>query len=222
MSSQAKVKKRKRETMGLRVKDPAFEGFPRHLPPFQLPTYQDIGLALEEYYREKVEKPELAVTHDIMVLYEKASIPTITKGKIYLKVKNVKQLKLQKLKDLTIDKKSGKVKCQGKVRRKSKNGKVRTKLGDVLYKLFPVADENNIPEREKEFFEDQNGLRERYIGSIDPVVTASNEKVYQRKLEIEERENKEKQRLQQENQTEIGTYSSDDSGNSILSIKIVQ
>ena len=43
-SCEARVKKKLK-----RIEDPAFKGFPKPLPKNQLPTYQDVGLAIEEY-----------------------------------------------------------------------------------------------------------------------------------------------------------------------------
>ena len=45
------------------------------------------------------------------------------------------------------------------------------KLQDVLYKLFPVSDEKNIPEIEKEFYEKQKSTLLMEIGGVDLVET---------------------------------------------------
>ena len=72
-------------------------------------------------------------------------------------------MKKERLKDMQFDKKLGHSRVKGKFRKKSKNGKVKAKLVDLLDNLFPAADENNIPPIEKAFYEDQKTHRKMFI-----------------------------------------------------------
>ena len=104
-------------------------------------------------------------------IYRKASIEPIDPKKIYQKVMRLQILKRneEKLAAGTIHLKSGKLRCQGKERRKTKTGKLKIKIGDILYKLFEIA--KFIPSLEKEFYEDQQTVRKMVIGKVDIKVT---------------------------------------------------
>ena len=154
------------------VPDLAYEGLPAELPTKQLPLYKDVGLAIEMFKATNPTcNPTKLVTDNIIQVYEKASIPTLAYATVYNKVKNLEAMKNVRMKQLVFDKRRGAVITQGKFRKKSKNGKVKVQLQDVLNKLFPVADENNIPDIEREFFEEQKTSRLMVIGGVDVVET---------------------------------------------------
>ena len=92
-------------------------------------------------------------------MYERASIPTINKKKIYQKVQKLVELKKSRVKEFQEDKRRGSATVVGKWRQKSKNGKMKVRLQDVLCAYFPVAHEKNVPPLEKEFLEDQKSDR---------------------------------------------------------------
>ena len=134
------------------------------------------------------------VTDIIIKVYEKASIPTLAYATVYNKVLNLETMKKLRLKQLVFHKKRGTALTQGKFRKKSKNGKVKVLLQDVLNNLFPVADEQNIPEIEREFYEEQKTSHLMVIGGVDLVETenileemAAAEQQEKEAAEIEER-----------------------------------
>ena len=132
--------------------DSAYEGLPTKLPTNKLPLYRDVGLAMEMHkITNPTCNPVKMVTDCIMQVYDKASIPTLAYLTVLNKVSNLETLKKGRLRQLVVDKRTGTTITTGKFRNKSKNGKVKVQLQDVLYKLFPVADEQSIPEIELEF-----------------------------------------------------------------------
>ena len=170
MNSGTKKRRNKPTSQGptLRpVPDSAYEGHPAELPTKQLPLYKDVGLAIEMFkLTNPTSNPTKLVTDNILKVYEKASIPTLAYDTVYNKVKNLEAMKKVRLHQLVVDKRSGKC-VQGKFRKKSKNGKVKVQLQDVLDQLFPVADVDNIPEIEKEFFNEQKTSHLMEIGGVD-------------------------------------------------------
>ena len=79
---------------------------------------------------EKVEK-----------IYKAASIKTKNFVKLTQKIETLLVMKREKQKVESVDSRSGNVRYQGKHRKKSKNGKYKKKLGDVLDTLFDVKTE---------------------------------------------------------------------------------
>ena len=103
----------------------------RHLPEAQLPTNKDVGLQMLQY--EKIE----GISRDdaiertmqkVIKLYQKVSILIIAHSSIKRKIKRLIQLKREKEQASLIDKRSGKVKDQGKHFNKNKNNNFREKL----------------------------------------------------------------------------------------------
>jgi hypothetical protein len=150
------------------VPDSAYEGLPAELPTKYLPLYKDVGLAIE---MSKLSNPNCnptkLVTDNIIKIYEKASIPTLAYDTVYNKAKNLEVMKKVRLHQLVFDKRRGTASNQGKFTKKSKNGKVKDQLQDVLGKLFPVADVENIPEIEREIFDEQKSSHLIVIGGVD-------------------------------------------------------
>ena len=177
--------------------DPAYNGIPKPFTNNQLPTYQDVGLALEFYSMENnMSKISLRkVTKDLIDIYKKCSIPTISELKIYQKVQKLIELRRVKMKELKIDQRTGKSVHVGKFRKKAKNGKVKVHLSDILGDLFPAADEANVPEIERAFLEDQKTERKMIIGGTDLLVTKrNNNRIKKKNRETEKRMEEEKRK----------------------------
>ena len=149
--------------------DSAYEGPIRPLPENSLPTFKDVGLAVEFHkYSNMSESCAISqVVKDIESVYDHASIPIHDLKYIRNKVKNINVLRKKRLKEMVINKKKEKPIVIGKFKKKHKNGKDKVKLQEVLNKLFLVANEDNIPNIEKEFYEDQKGERKMIIGGTD-------------------------------------------------------
>ena len=105
----------------------------------------------------------------VIKLYQKTSIPTIAHSSIKRKIKRLLQLKRKKEQASLIDKRSGKVKDQGKHSKKKKNNKFKEKLQDNIDKIFEVSSE--IPDLERNFYLDQCDTRKMFIGTVDVVET---------------------------------------------------
>ena len=93
---------KKGKKCSLRVKDTncrrPFGAEPRNLPADQLPTWSDVGLALDKKTNtENVSITEAVklVTQEIINIYDKASIPTTSYWKVYEKVQRVVKLKIK-------------------------------------------------------------------------------------------------------------------------------
>ena len=158
--------------------DPAYGDFPKCMEENKLPLFKDAGLEVE--YRKKVEgeteaEAVINVTQHVELIYEKASIPTISSPKVKLQIQKVVKLRKEKMKHVGINKKTGKLWDQGKYRQhKIKNIKRnKLKLCDVENTLVPAA-KLPIQELEKEFFKDQNEDRKLVIGKIDEFQTKKN------------------------------------------------
>ena len=80
---------------------------------------------------------------------------------------------------------------QGKHRKKSKNGKYKKKLGDVLDTLFDVKTE--VPDLERSFYDDQCSGRNMFIVPVDVEET---EKLLE--IEITEAKKDERERTMEE------------------------
>ena len=117
--------------MNLREKDKGYEDIPRLLPHNMLPTNKDVGLCLEKYKLEGmcVKEANKAVFNDIKSIYQHASIPILSEQRILTKLNDLNNLRQSKLKDMQL-------KVVGKFRKKSKNGKIKVKLVDILDKLM--------------------------------------------------------------------------------------
>ena len=195
------VKRREKRGRKLRPRSPAYEGFLKPIPIAQLPTYRDVGLAVEYFKHTDGVKEQAAVDQvikDIVRVYEIASIPTICRREIKKKMGQLLRLKREKLSELKFDKRRSASRVQGKRRKKSKNGKTKSKLSDVLSCLFNIADEARIPAVELSFFVDQKTARKMMIGGLDMKVTAKNK----RKME---RVDKQKQRKEREEERKATT-----------------
>ena len=84
-------------------------------------------------------------------------------------------------------------KVVNKFRQKSKNGKVKVKLPEILDKLFMVADRSKVPKEELEFLDDQEQERQMFIGGLDAKITKRNvnrAKRQQKDLDLEEKRRK--------------------------------
>ena len=145
--------------------DLALDGTPCPLLTRKLARIGETALAIEYYMiAEKVERREAEkkVAEDIIKVYLEASIPTVNPFKVRQKVEWVSNLVKKRRMDLVIDIRFNRERVMGKRRKKSKNGKVKMKFIDVKDELFRVAKE--IPELEKEFYQDQEHERKLDIG----------------------------------------------------------
>ena len=149
----------------MRKKDLAYVDYPSQLKFTQLPTYKEVGLAVEYYktHDELSEKASVnAVTADLINIYQRASIPTIHEIKIYQKINKLCEIK--KAEQKLMLKNAKKINKVEKYRLKAKNGKTKAKLGDLSPKLFDIAKDSEVPVEEKEFLEDQRRGRKMIIG----------------------------------------------------------
>ena len=87
------------------VVDPAYGGVPAVLPSNQLPTYREVGLAMEEcQINDTTSNPVKKVTESILKVYEKASIPTYPVQTVYKKMLNLKAMKIARMKEIETEK----------------------------------------------------------------------------------------------------------------------
>ena len=93
---------------------------------------------------------------DIECIYQNAFIPTIHLKKVCQKVASVLQPRRNAVNNLGIDQRTGKV---GGVGGKKSKGKL--KMSEVAGNLFEV--QSCVPEREHEFYNDQNEKWKLYI-----------------------------------------------------------
>ena len=107
----------------------------------QIEEYQVLGWTPHESVKKTVEKVEK--------IYEKSSIKTIHRKKIFEKVRKLIDMKRAAIRDQLVDKRTGNVRNNNKRPRKAKNGKYQMKLADVLDERFSVASE--VPKIEKRF-----------------------------------------------------------------------
>ena len=128
---------------------------------FKVEKYKDDGSTTLEACKSTEEK--------ISQIYLKASIKTINPKKIVQKVQKLLNLKRSEELRVGVDNRTGKAKVCGKQKKRSRNHKVKLKLGDVLNKIFDVAKE--VPDREIKFYEDQQTVRKMFIGQVDQEVT---------------------------------------------------
>ena len=129
------------------------------LPANKLPLYKEVGSALiheAEMKRMGKEKSDIdkknetqKVTDQVLDVYSKESIPTITYYKVREKVDKLWVMRREALVGLA------KGQAEDCRERKKKNGKVKRKFCDVTHELFDIADDKNVPDIEKEFLEAQ-------------------------------------------------------------------
>ena len=181
-------------------------GVRRPLPINKLPLVNDIGSALAyeaEMQRINNNKSEIdckdatvKVTNSVLEIYRVSSIPTIRKDKVKEKVSDLWRMRKEALEDIA----RGQT-AEGRGRRKKKNGKVKRKYNDIADKLFEIADNKNVPDSEVEFLEAQRKSgREGFIGGIDLVQSAKDNKL--KKMELIKKKNKtEKKELEEKRKT---------------------
>ena len=167
------------------TEDVFLDGVPAPLLTRKLPRVGEVALAMELYKLDCKDSPKEAkkkVAEDILNMYKMASIPTINPLKIAQKVEWVQELVKERRKDMVNDKRFNRERVMGKHRKKSGNGSKRMKYVEVKDKLLMVA-AKDIPDMEKEFYEDQLGERRMEIGGVD-------KKEERRKKEFEEKDKK--------------------------------
>ena len=166
------------------TEDVFLDGVPAPLLTRKLPRVGEVALAMELYKLDCKDSPKVKkkVAEDILNMYKKASIPTINPLKIAQKVEWVQELVKERRKDMVNDKRFNRERVMGKHRKKSGNGSKRMKYVEVKDKLLMVA-AKDIPDMEKEFYEDQLGERRMEIGGVD-------KKEERRKNEVEEKDKK--------------------------------
>lgn len=140
----------------------------RQMRAVQLPLWRDVGLHLSDLELNCGMKRKEAVRRtaaEVANIYQAASIPTVRQDMIERKVDRLVKLKREKEKAIDVDKRTGKPRGQGKFRRKKVNKMTKEHIEDVLDKLFEVKSE--VPELEKDFYEDQKSERKLFIGTVD-------------------------------------------------------
>ena len=96
---------------------------------------------------------------------KKASIKTIHTKKILEKVRKLVEFQRLAVIDKLVDKRRGQPRNQHKRKIKHKNGALKVKLEDILDEVFLVKSE--VPELEREFYEDQCKDRKMFIEGVD-------------------------------------------------------
>ena len=149
---------------------------PRPLPSRQLPLYKDVDLALEDakiHNEMNQDDAVKKVSKEVIDLYTRSSITTINPIKVNQKVASVLQLRRNHIKIIAEDSRTGKVRDQGKHRKRKKNSLTnKIKLCDVQDSIFEVK--KTVPDLEKEFYSDQCGARLLFIGPLDTKITNKN------------------------------------------------
>ena len=180
----------KRDKMSLRDLGKALYGEPaRDLPKKQLPLYKDVGLQLLQLEKlQSLSRSEAVAktAEEIKRIFNTASIPTISLKSIRTKIMKLLIMKRAHEQAEVLDKRTGKLRDQGKFRKKKGNNKIPMKLSDVINKLFDVS--SGVPELEKEFYVDQCTDRKMYIGDVDKVETTRLRKVAEKLQKREEKE----------------------------------
>ena len=145
-----------------------FGGCPRAMPSSQLPLWKDVGLHLEDLEKEGMKRCEAVkkTAEKVLSIYQAATIPCLPIRSIERKIKTLLSLKRNHELAAVVDQRTGKVKDQGKRRHKKRNNRVKVKLCDVVETLLEVKT-GEVPELEREFYQDQCGSRKMVIGGLD-------------------------------------------------------
>ena len=166
----------------LRSKDNPVFGFPSPFPPNRLPTNGDVLKLLLLYHEQlgesttekyKAEDSCNSVTLDLIEIWEKATIPTMTYSSICRKVRTAyDSAKYCERKKLTYENKDQLFDicaCQCPSVPCSKFGCAKEICQEVhiLHKNFPRKCTIRIDEKELPFLMDQRGERKMTIGGVD-------------------------------------------------------
>ena len=185
-----KCKKKKKDiTLRSKAFDSAYQASASPLPTNVLPTYQDVGLAIEDLKAKGSTEAHAVseIAKEIEKVYSLASIPTNNVITICKNIRKLNDMRRKRLKELVSNKnRSGQPMVSGKWKQKAKNGKYVKHLSEMLFELFPAAKENEIPDIEKEFYEDQKGPRQRIIGNLDKKETAKRTRKFKKVERAEE------------------------------------
>ena len=171
------------------------------LPNSKLPLVSEDGEALwyeaEKYQIEenskKIDKKKASklVLEQIQELYDRSSIPTISKNRMLTKISKLWDLRRWDQMDSARGNKE-------KYRLKSKNSKVKEKFSDIKNNLFEVAKDDEVPDIEKPFLENQRTSRSGTIGGVDKKVTSKNLRKIKRIRNLEVQKKKEEDRKEKE------------------------
>ena len=171
-----------------------FGGYPRGMSELQLPLWKDVGLHLENLEEGGMARPEALkkTAEKVGQIYQGASINCLPINSILRKVKTLLSLKRNHEIASVVDKRTGKVRDQGKRRRRKKgNNKCTQKLSDVAGTIFEVK-LGEVPEIEMEFYQDQCGPRKMVIGKLDTEETGRRTSLLKKELAAQQsREKKE-------------------------------
>ena len=171
-----------------------FGGYPRGMSELQLPLWKDVGLHLENLEEGGMTRPEALkkTAEKVGQIYQGASINCLPINSILRKVKTLLSLKRNHEIASVVDKRTGKVRDQGKRRRRKKgNNKCTQKLSDVAGTIFEVK-LGEVPEIEMEFYQDQCGPRKMVIGKLDTEETGRRTSLLKKELAAQQsREKKE-------------------------------
>lgn len=164
--------KRGKKALRKEVFSEVLGGAPTLMRENQLPLSKDVGLHVLALEMGGMGRSEAisATAEKVQSIYTSHSIPTIPIRSIQRKVKRIFQLKRAQEIGRTVDKRTGKGRFLGKhskrsgiVQKGTKTGKL--KLSEVVDQIFEVVSE--VPELEKEFYEDQCKERRMVKGGVD-------------------------------------------------------
>ena len=127
-----------------------------------LPKYSDVDLSVEFYRQEGSGEWEAIkrTSADLLSIYSKTKIKTQDSKNVDRKIKLLRKKRCSKLKELSKDSRTGSSRYRGGARKQLGNNRtVEIRFDPVSSKdkLFDIA--TNIPEDEKDFYEDQLGPR---------------------------------------------------------------
>ena len=168
-----------------------FGGYPRAMPELQLPLWKDVGLHLENLEEGGMKRPEALKRTGGKVdqIYQTSTIPCLPIRSIERKIKTLISLKRNHEVAADVDKRTGKVKDQGKWRKKNRNNRTKMKLSDLVETIFEVK-KGEVPEIERQFYQDQCGPRKMVIGKLDIKETQSRTSLIKKELAEQQRREK--------------------------------
>ena len=168
-----------------------YGGYPRAMPELQLPLWKDVGLHLENLEEGGMKRLEALkkTAGKVEQIYQTSTIPCLPIRSIERKINTLLSLKRNHEVAAGVDKRTGKVKDQGKWRKKKRNNRTKMKLSDVLETIFEVK-KGEVPEIESEFYQDQCGPRKMVIGKLDIRETQSRTSLIQKELAAQQRREK--------------------------------
>ena len=144
----------------LRSKDPnvvLYGKSARKMPPDLLPQFADVDLSVEFYKQAGFGEWEAIkrTAGDILSIYSRTGIKVQETKSLDRKIKSLRKKRFIKLKELSKDTRTGSSRYSGKRRKQLGNNRnldMRVDPVSSKDKLFEIA--TNVPEDEKDFYED--------------------------------------------------------------------